>query len=123
MPKLTLLGAGLMMLVVGALHLIAPQMMMDTPKIALTSTNHFHVIRSAYGGAYIGIAALFLLGVLRPEHQRSSLLAVALLFFGFASGRLVSIMADGTPVALYLAVMAFELVFALLAVLSLRRSE
>ncbi len=123
MPKLTLLGAGLMMLVVGALHLIAPQMMMDTPKIALTSTNHFHVIRSAYGGAYIGIAALFLLGVLHPEHQRSSLLAVALLFFGFASGRLVSIMADGTPVVLYLAVMAFELVFALLAVLSLRRSE
>jgi len=123
MTRLTLLGAGLMMLVVGALHLLAPQMMMDTPKIALTSTNHLHVIRAAYGGAYIGIAALFLLGLMRPDFRRSSLTAVAILFMGFAFGRLVSIVADGVPVALYLFVMAFEIVFAALALASLRRSD
>lgn len=121
MAKLTLLGAGLMMLVVGALHLIAPQMMMDVPKIVLSSTNHLHVIRAAYGGAYLGIAALFLLGAVRPEHQRSSLLAVAILFAGFAFGRLVSIALDGVPVTLYLAVMAFEVVFTALATRSLRQ--
>lgn len=123
MARVTLIGAGVMMLVIGALHLVAPQMMMEAPKIQLTSTNHYHVIRAAYGGAYLGIAALFLLGLFRPEHQPTSLLSVALLFYGFAVGRLYSILADGLPVALYLAVLAFEVLFATMAVLTLRRSD
>lgn len=116
----TLLVAGLMMLVVGALHLLAPQVMMRTPGIDLTSVNHFHVIRAAYGGAYLGIGALFLLGAMRPDHRQASLLAVAVLFYGFAFGRLISLLADGVPVFLYLAVWAFEIVCATLAVMSLR---
>jgi hypothetical protein len=120
MPKFTLYGAGLMMLVVGALHLLAPQMMMSEPGIALTSPNHFHVIRAAYGGAYLGMSALFLLGALRPQFRRGSLLAVAILFSGFALGRLVSLLLDGRPVALYLGVLAAEVTFGVLAVLSLR---
>lgn len=40
-----------MMVIVGALHLIAPQMMIEAPAIELTSVNHHHVIRAAYGGA------------------------------------------------------------------------
>lgn len=121
MSKLTLLGAGLMMLVVGALHLAAPQMMMDAPGIRLNSVNHLHLVRAAYGGAYLGIAALFLSGLFRPKLQDSSLLAVLLLFGGFAFGRVTSIVVDGVPVALYLAVLCFEVLFALLALLSLRR--
>lgn len=122
MAKVTLIGAGIMMLVIGALHLVAPQMMMDAPKIQLTSTNHLHIIRAAYGGAYLGIATLFLLGLIRPEHRQTSLMSVAILFYGFAFGRLYSILADGLPVALYLAVLTFEVAFATLAVLAMRRS-
>ena len=96
---IALTGAGGMMLVVGALHLIAPQMMMAEPMIELTSTNHYHVIRAAYGGAYLGIAALFLLGLFRQGLRATSLLAVTILFLGFALGRLVSIAFDGLPVA------------------------
>lgn len=121
MSKLTLWGAGLMMLVVGALHLLAPQMMMQEPGIALTSTNHLHVIRAAYGGAYLGMAALFLWGLWRPALRPASLLAVAILFSGFALGRLISIALDGLPVGLYLGVLSAELFFAVLAVLSLRQ--
>jgi hypothetical protein len=109
-----------MMLVVGTLHLLAPQMMMETPKVALTTVNHLHVIRAAYGGAYLGIAALFLIGLLRGHMRAFALLAVAVLFGGFAFGRLVSIALDGVPVSLYLGVLAFELIFAVLAFLALR---
>ena len=122
MGRFTLIGAGAMMVVVGALHLLAPRMMMEAPGIALTSANHLHVIRAAYGGAYLGIGALFLLGVAAPSQQTASLRAVALIFSGFAFGRLVSIVADGVPVPLYLGVLAFEIVFAALAMLSLRRA-
>lgn len=118
-----LAGAGLMMLVVGALHLMAPQMMMEAPTIQLTSVNHRHVIRAAYGGAYLGIAALFLLGFLRDHLRAFALLSVSVLFGGFAFGRLVSIALDGMPVGLYLGVLAFEMIFAVLAFSALKAEE
>lgn len=117
---IALAGSGAMMLVVGGLHLVAPQMMMATPGIELTSVNHHHIIRAAYGGAYLGIAALFLSGLVRPAQRGFALLAVAMLFGGFAFGRLVSLALDGVPVALYLAVLAFEMTFAALALVALR---
>lgn len=121
MTRFTLWGAGLMMLVVGALHLIAPQMMMRAPGIDLGTVNHLHVIRAAYGGAYLGIAALFLAGATQRINPKTALISVVLIFGGFAVGRLVSIVVDGLPVALYLAVLAFELFFSTCAVLALRR--
>ena len=118
---LALAGAGVAMLVVGAQHLIAPQMMMANPGIELTSVNHYHIIRAGYGGAFLGIAALFLSGLVRPALRGFALLAVAVLFGGFAFGRVVSLAVDGVPVARYLAVLAFEAIFAALAVVALRR--
>lgn len=123
MGRSTLWGAGLMMLVVGALHLLAPQMMMRDPGIELSSANHFHVVRAAYGGAYLGIGALFLAGALQRIPQRAGLVAVLLIFGGFALGRMVSIALDGLPVPLYLAVLAAELFFAAAAALALRRGD
>lgn len=120
MTRFTLTGAGLMMLVVGALHLLAPQMMMNEPGIVLNSTNHFHVVRAAYGGAYLGIAALFLVGAVERIDARAALTAVALIFGGFALGRLVSVAADGLPVPLYLGVLGAEVFFAGCAVRALR---
>lgn len=120
MTRFTLFGAGLMMLVVGTLHLLAPQMMMKEPGIALETVNHLHVVRAAYGGAYLGIAALFLAGAFRVVDTRAALSAVAIIFGGFALGRLVSLVADGLPVPLYLGVLGAELFFATCAVLALR---
>ena len=110
--RFTLLGAGLMMLVVGGLHLVAPQMMMREPGITLDTVNHLHVVRAAYGGAYLGIAALFLAGASRWLDQRAVLASVVLIFSGFAVGRVVSVAIDGRPVALYLGVLAAEVFFA-----------
>lgn len=123
MTRFTLYGAGLMMLVVGALHLLNPQMMMREPGIVLSSANHFHVVRAAYGGAYLGIAALLLAGALRRLDTRAALTAVVLIFGGFALGRIVSIATDGMPAPLYLGVLGAALLFAVCAVLALRRAS
>lgn len=120
MTRFTLFGAGLMMLVVGALHLLNPQMMMREPGIELSTVNHLHVIRAAYGGAYLGMAALFLAGALGRLDVRFSLSSVVILFAGFALGRLVSIATDGLPVHLYLGVLSAEVFFAVCAVVALR---
>jgi hypothetical protein len=123
LAKVALWGAGIMMLVVGALHLFNPQMMMDTPQIQLTTVNHLHVIRAAYGGAYLGIATLFLMGALGRIPVRVGLLSVVVLFGGFAVGRLFSMVVDGMPVALYLGVLGSELFFAVCAALALRQGR
>jgi hypothetical protein len=123
MTRFTLFGAGLMMLSVGALHLVNPQMMMREPGIVLSSVNHFHVVRAAYGGAYLGIAALFLCGALQRIDGRTALASVALIFGGFAVGRMVSIAVDGWPVPLYLGVLGAELFFVVCALLSLQRDK
>ena len=120
MTRFTLFGAGLMMLVVGALHLLAPQMMMREPGIELTTVNHLHVIRAAYGGAYLGIAAVFLMGALGRLARRASLWAVILVVGGFACGRLASMAVDGMPVGLYLGVLGAESFFAACATWALR---
>ena len=120
MTKFTLFGAGLMMLVPGLLYLVAPEIMLSAPAIQLRSVNDHHLVRAAYGGGFLGIAALFLLGAVRPAYARTSLLAVAFLLSGFAFGRLYSIAVDGVPTALFLAVLVAELLFAALAVNSLR---
>jgi hypothetical protein len=117
---IALAGAGAMMLVVGMLHLVAPQMMMEAPAIELTTVNHRHVIRAAYGGAYIGMAALFLFGLFSAGLRAFGLISVATLFSGFAFGRLVSIMVDGVPVGLYVAVLSFAVIFAALALAAWR---
>ena len=111
------------MLLVGSLHLVAPQMMMEAPAIQLTTVNHLHLIRAALGGAFLGIAALFLLGLLRDRMRAFALLSVAVLFCGFAFGRLVSIALDGVPAGMFLAILAFEVIFALLAFLALRAEK
>lgn len=121
MKKIVLFGAGLTMLVVGSLHLFAPQMMMKEPGIELTTINHLHVIRAAYGGAYLGFAALFLLGAVNPNFSRFSLVAIALVFSGIALGRIFSIAMDGLPVPRYLGVLSVEIFFTILALLSLRK--
>lgn len=121
MTRFTLVGAGLMMLVVGALHLVDPRLMMREPGIELGTINHLHVVRAAYGGAYLGIAALFLAGAARRIDARCALAAVALIFGGFALGRLVSIAVDGIPVPLYLGVLGAELFFSGCALLALRQ--
>lgn len=123
LAKVTLWGAGITMLVVGGLHLFNPQMMMDTPQIQLSTVNHLHVIRAAYGGAYLGIATLFLLGALGRIPVRVGLLSVLVLFGGFAVGRLFSMAVDGMPVALYFRVLGTELFFMVCAAVALRKAR
>ena len=120
MKRLTLVGAGLMMLIPGLLYQFAPQMMLDVPAIKLQSVNDHHLVRAAYGGGFLGIAGLFLLGVVLPEHEKTSLLAASFLLAGFAIGRVYSIFVDGVPSMLFVGVLGAELLFATLAIRSLR---
>jgi hypothetical protein len=59
MPRLTLLGATLMMFTPGVLYLVAPQFMRDVPAIRLQSVNDHHLVRAAYGGGVLAAELIF----------------------------------------------------------------
>lgn len=67
-------GAGVVMHGVGTLHLVAPQMKMETPNIELTTVNHRHLIRAVPGGAFLCIAIVFVLGLVRQRPSSFALL-------------------------------------------------
>lgn len=121
MKKFTLIGASLMMLIPGFLYLVMPQMMLDAASIQLVSVNDHHLVRAAYGGGFLGIAALFGMGAVYPAYERASLMAIAFLLSGFAIGRLYSLVFDGAPAVLFVGVLFAEVLFAALAVLTLRK--
>jgi hypothetical protein len=72
-------------------------------------------VRAMYGGLQTAIGLLALAGILRPAMQSAALIALAFLFFGLASGRMVGIAIDPDPGAYNFGAVAFEAVFAAIA--------
>lgn len=56
-----------------------------------------NMLRAAYGGVSIGLAALFLTGVLRPARRRDALGLVTVIMGSFAVGRVASLLMAGSP--------------------------
>ncbi|MEP1421670.1 MAG: DUF4345 family protein, partial [Erythrobacter sp.] len=74
-------------------------------------------------GLYLANALFWLLAAATPRLQRPALWVLFLFMAGLAAGRVLSIMLDGMPgIVLVLYLMA-ELVFAVLALVSLRKNE
>lgn len=95
--------------------------MLEAPAIRLDSVNQYHLVRAAYGGGFLGIAAMFVAGAFADEFRRGSLPGVLTVLGGFAVGRVYGIAVDGVPAPLFVGVLAAELVFACLAAACLRR--
>ncbi|MFZ6874202.1 DUF4345 domain-containing protein [Undibacterium sp. Di27W] len=114
--QLTLWVATAFIGIPGLLYLFAPQKMMQLPAIQLTVPNGTHAIRAAYGGAFIAFALLFASGASNADLSRTSLIAMTVFMGGFAFGRIVSMIADGLPHILFRAVLAGELLFALIGI-------
>jgi len=123
LKKFTQFGAALMMLIPGILYLFAPQIMLNTPQIHLNTVNEFHSYRAAYGGGFLGIAALFAMGAFDRSMEKGSLWAIVLIFLGFAVGRIYSIVVDGVPTPLFLGVLVAETFLASCAMYSLKKNR
>ena len=63
---------------------------LETPSVA-------NEIRANYGGMHAGIAALMVLGALRPQYQAAAVLLMFTFSAGLCVGRTVSWVLDGTP--------------------------
>jgi len=119
--RLALLLAGIEIGVVGAIYLFAPRFMVESNGMKIITVSDFHSVRAAYGGAFVGFAALFLYGALREHIRHAALVSLAVLMTAFACGRIFSLLVDGIPAKAYLGALASEVVFAAAAFWLLRQ--
>ena len=84
--------------------------------------NQTHVFR-AIMGLYLANAVFWLVASTKPKLQRSALWVLFLFMVGLATGRALSIILDGMPGFVLLFYLVAELVFGVLAFVSLRRND
>jgi len=107
--------------VVGAGFLLIPKQFGDVLEISLPTAMARTDVRATYGGLELGLGIFLILCVVRSEWIRPGLWALALTVGGFAFGRVVGFVAEGTLNNFMLFFLALELAVALLALFLLRR--
>jgi len=118
-----LFASALIFVVVGAGFLLIPKQFGDLLELSLPTAMARTDVRATYGGLELGFGIFLILCVVRREWIRPGLWALALTVGGFATGRLVGFVAEGTINNFMLFFLVLELAVALLAVFLLRRVE
>ena len=95
---------------VGAAFLVAPEAMAARVGASLAGATAANDVRAVYGGLQLGVAACLAWCARRPDALRMGLAVQLFTFGGLAAARFVSLLLDGNPGALGLALHAAEIV-------------
>jgi uncharacterized protein DUF4345 len=118
-----LFSSSLVFVGVGAGFLLIPARYAHILEISLPTAMARLDVRATYGGLELGVGIFLILCTVRRKWIRPGLWALALATGGFAAGRLVGLVAEGTISSFMLSFLVLELVVTLLAVFLLRRIE
>jgi len=95
---------------IGAAFLVAPQAMAARVGVSLAGATAANDVRAVYGGLQLGVAAFLARCARRPDALDSGLAVQLFTFGGLAAARFASLLLDGNPGALGLALHAAEIV-------------
>ncbi|MCR9080763.1 MAG: DUF4345 domain-containing protein [Hyphomonadaceae bacterium] len=101
---------------IGVLYLYDPNLLLARYDLATGSAGMDNMLRSTYGGLFLASSLIFALGVFVAERRRDALAFVAIFMTGAALGRIVSIIAVGSPPATIMPLLYFEIVATVIAV-------
>lgn len=106
---------------IGLAYLLALEHVLAVYGETIHSVTEAAILRSAYGGVFVAFAVLFELGARRERLAGAALAALATFMGGFALGRVVSLVTDGVPHPVLVAILIVELGYAGAAGALLRR--
>ena len=118
--KMVLGSAGLGIAGIGLTYLFDPRLVLDVYGVDIQSASEANIFRSGSGGLFVALAILFCLGAANPRYTRTSLVTMVAFMGGLAVGRVVSIVADGWPHPVLIAVLVIEASYAGAAASALR---
>lgn len=121
LARAALLLAAIVFAGLGIGFLVAPVPWASVVEVSLPTATARTDLRATYGGFDLAVGVFLGLCALRPEWIRPGLVALGLAAAGFAGGRLLGILLEGTASPLMLSFAVIEAVTAFLAFVLLRR--
>lgn len=108
---------------IGLLYLYDPNLLLARYDLETGSAGMDNMLRSTYGGVFIGAAGIFLLGLLSPKRRRDAIGFAVIFMAGSAAGRLASIASVGAPPASIMPLLYYECAAAVIGLILYLRSK
>ena len=90
--------------------------------ITVSDTNSIHIFRAVMG-LYLALSIFWLIGAFKVQVRQAALYSLIVFMFGLAAGRILSLIIDGMPHWLLAVYLVLELIFGVLGVLLIKKSD
>lgn len=108
---------------IGILYLYDPNLLLARYGLETGSAGMDNMLRSTYGGVFVGASAIFLLGLLSPKQRRDAIGFAAIFMAGSAAGRIASIVSVGAPPSSIMPLLYYECAAAVIGLLLYLRTK
>ena len=108
---------------IGLAYLYDPNLLLGRYDLEASSVGMDNMLRSTYGGVFVGAAGIFFLGFLHSERRRDALIFAAIFMAGLAVGRTASMLFVGAPSPALMPLFYYEAAAAVIAAVLVAQSR
>ena len=90
--------------------------------ITVSDPNSIHIFRAVMG-LYLALIIFWLIGAFKVQVRQAAFYSLIVFMFGLAAGRILSLIIDGMPHWLLAVYLVLELVFGVLGILLIKKSD
>ena len=90
--------------------------------VSVSNINGFHLFR-AIMGLYLALLSFWIIGAFKVQLRQAALYSLVVFMLGLALGRVLSLVVDGMPNLLLIGYLELELIFGILGLILLKKSD
>ena len=90
--------------------------------VSVSDTNSIHIFRAVMG-LYLALVLFWITGAFKVKVRQAALYSLIVFMLGLAAGRILSLVVDGIPHWLLVVYLVLELVFGVLGILLIKKSD
>jgi hypothetical protein len=90
--------------------------------VSVSNINGSHIFR-AIMGLYLALLSFWIVGAFKVQLRQSALCSLVVFMLGLALGRVLSLIVDGMPNLLLIGYLGLELIFGILGLILLKKSD
>ena len=90
--------------------------------VSVSDTNSIHIFRAVMG-LYLALVLFWITGAFKVQIRQAALYSLIVFMLGLAAGRILSLVVDGIPHWLLVVYLVLELVFGVLGILLIKKSD
>jgi hypothetical protein len=90
--------------------------------VSVSNINGSHIFRAVMG-LYLALLSFWIVGAFRVQLRQAALYSLVVFMLGLALGRVLSLVVDGMPNLLLIGYLGLELIFGILGLILLKKSD